>query len=109
MKNGIQKGDVLELTASAVVASGAGMLFGENLAIAVHDVASGAQGSFAMVGVFSLAAESADAWSKGDVLYWNDTNKTLTDVVGTNKKVGYAMDDKAALDLLAKVKLVEKV
>lgn len=37
----------------------------------------------------------SEAYAKGEVLYWNDTTKLLTNVVSTNKKIGVALEDVA--------------
>lgn len=73
--NYIQDGDVLTLTAPYQRNSGLGALVGSIFGVSLGTVASGATGEFAVEGVFSLAKTSAQAWSVGDRIYWDDTNK----------------------------------
>lgn len=47
-------------------------------------------------GIFTMAAKSADSWSDGDLLYWDDTNNELTTTAGSNTPAGLAVWDKAA-------------
>lgn len=73
--NFIQPGDVLTLTAPYDVASGAGALVGSIFGVATSAYASGDAGEFAVCGVWSLAKTSAQAWTVGQKVYWDNTNK----------------------------------
>lgn len=73
--NYIQDGEVLTLTAPYTVASGAGAQVGSIFGVATADVASGAEGEFATEGVFDLAKTSAQAWTVGQKIYWDNSNK----------------------------------
>lgn len=46
--------------------------------------------------VFEMDAKSADEWSDGDVLYWDASERELTDTAGSNVKAGLAVGDKAS-------------
>lgn len=98
MKNFVQTGDVIGVTAPANVAAGVGVLVGSVFGVAVNAALSGAKVEVATRGVFNLAKTAAEAWTEGAVLYWNDTTKALTTTASTNKRVGYAAAVQAAAD-----------
>ncbi len=75
MKNSVQCGKTLSLLAPYLVASGAGMLVGSIFAVAVCDAANGAAVEGEVEGVFDLAKTSAQAWTVGQKVYWDNTNK----------------------------------
>jgi predicted RecA/RadA family phage recombinase len=78
MNNYSQPGDVLTLTAPYDVASGQGALVGSIFGIATSTVASGAEGEFLVAGVVGgVNKTSAQAWTVGLKLYWDNSNKRL--------------------------------
>lgn len=91
MDNFLQKGCVLTLTAPYTVVAGAGTLVGSIFGVAANDTTSGAQGEYQTEGVFSLAKVSAQAWTQGALIYWDDTAKLCTTTVATNKLIGVAI------------------
>ena len=98
MKNEVQKGDVLDLTAPYDVVSGDGFLVGALFAVAVGDALTGAAVRGKTVGVFELKKTNAQAWAQGDKIYWDDANKecTTADGAGANELIGRAV--KAAVN-----------
>lgn len=90
MKNYVQKGDTLSLTAPYAVASGAGFKVGSIFAVASGPADSGAAVEGATVGVFDLAKTSAQAWTQGVAIYWDDTAKECTTTSSGNTKIGVA-------------------
>lgn len=78
MKNFIQPGDVVSVTAPADVASGVGVKVGVLFGIAVRDAASGTPIDIQTSGVVEIAKTSAQAWTEGVAIYWNDTQKVAT-------------------------------
>lgn len=95
-KNYIQEGDVLTYTAVAAVVSGAVVVIGKRIAIALGDIAAGETGSIAPAGVFSLPKLGTDAVGQGDLLYWDAANNRLTATAGGNTLAGFAAADAAA-------------
>jgi predicted RecA/RadA family phage recombinase len=95
LKNFIQPGGTVTLTAPSDVSSGAGLLVGSLFGVASGDAASGADVEAVTEGVFDLAKTSAQAWSQGDKVYWDDTNKECTAVAAGNVLIGVAMADAA--------------
>jgi len=90
MKNFVQKGETLNLTAPYNVNSGKGALIGSTIfGVAVKDYLSGATDcEFVIEGVFDMDKVSAQAWAVGDRIYWDDSAKLCTTVKSTNIKVG---------------------
>jgi len=84
MKNFIQDGKTVAVTAPYALTSGAGCLVGSLFGVAVADANSGAAAQITTEGVFSIKKTSALAIAQGDTVYWDDTakevNKTSTGV-----------------------------
>jgi len=89
-KNYIQEGNVLPHLAAAVIASGAVVLMGKRIGIAVGDMAIGETGSVSMEGVFTVAKLSTDVVGQGDLLYWDAANSRMTTTAGALTLAGYA-------------------
>ncbi len=91
MKNYIQCGERLSLAAPYDVASGAGFLVGSIFAVASTDAVSGDNVEGVVEGVFSLAKVSAQAWTAGAPIYWDNTAKNCTTTATSNKLIGVAV------------------
>lgn len=89
-KNYIQPGDVLELTAPYQRNAGQGALIGALFCIAMVDVANGARCSWATCDVWTLEKNSAEAWTEGQKIYWDNTNKRCTSTASGNTLIGVA-------------------
>lgn len=90
MRNYVQKGNTLTLAAPYAVLSGAGMLVGSIFGVAVNDAADGATVEADVVGVFDLKKTSAQAWTVGAKIYWDNTNKECTTTSSGNTLIGVA-------------------
>lgn len=90
MKNFVQPGEVITLTAPYAVASGAGMKVGSIFAVATTAADNGATVEGALTGVFTLPKVSAQAWTLGVALYWDDTAKLVTTTSTSNTLIGVA-------------------
>ena len=87
----VQNGDVLSVAAPAIVSGGSGALLATGVfGVAMRDLASAEVGPFAMVGVFSLAKNSAEAWTLLVKIYWDNTAKVCTIVATANTYIGNA-------------------
>lgn len=75
MNNYIQPGVVLTLAAPYDRTSGQGAQVGSLFGVAAGDVLSGADGQFQVEGVFTLAKTSAQAWTQGQKIFWDNSNK----------------------------------
>ncbi|OYZ15633.1 MAG: hypothetical protein B7Y35_06075 [Sphingomonadales bacterium 28-64-96] len=87
MKNIVQLGAILAMTASRLVTAGQGMLRGNTFGVALSDTASGAVGEFALNGVFTLP-KATGAISEGVLVYWDNTNFNVTTTASGNTKIG---------------------
>lgn len=88
MKNFHARGDALEFTAGADIASGDVVAVGNLIGIAAGDVANGGEGIMNLTGVYGVPKVGSQAWGIGDPVYWNGTAATKT--AGTNKFMGNA-------------------
>jgi predicted RecA/RadA family phage recombinase len=77
MKNFVQIGNTVRMTAPYTVVSGAGAKVGRLFGVATGDITSGAVGEFQVRGVVDIA-KAAGAWTEGAGVYWDDTNKVAT-------------------------------
>jgi predicted RecA/RadA family phage recombinase len=89
MKNFIQPGDVLDYTATADVASGAVVVMGARIGIAVADIATGETGAVRVKGVVELPKVTT-AIAQGTPIYWDSVNNRLTATATDNTLAGYA-------------------
>jgi predicted RecA/RadA family phage recombinase len=107
MKNFIQEGEYLDLTAPYAVSSGGGALVGITFGVAVTDVANGAVGSFATCGVFTMTkgTGASTGGAQGTAAYWNNSTKVITAVSSGNTKVGVFAATCADGDATCKVRL----
>lgn len=94
-KNYVQAGDVLELIAPYAVASGDGALVGSIFGVAIDAADDGEVGVFKVTGVFSLPKTSAQAWTVGAKVYWDNTAKVVTTVPTSNTLIGVAVETAA--------------
>ena len=93
MKNYVQKGENITVTAAAAATSGAGVLVGNLFGIAAGDAAIGEDLDVVTVGVFTMPKVATDAFTVGAPVYWDDAAKLVTtdDDTGNNPEVGLAV------------------
>lgn len=106
MKNFIQPGEVMEVTAGANIASGDVVAVGEMVGVAAHDIANGATGEVSLCGVY-LLAKAAGVWTQGQKLFWDKVAKAFVGVASADADVvaGYAFKAAANGDATGYVKL----
>jgi predicted RecA/RadA family phage recombinase len=107
MKNYIQPGGSITLTAPYDVTSGSCLKVGSIVGVAAGDALSGEEIETLLTGVFELAKAASQAWTVGAKIYWDDTNKVATTTVTSNTLIGVAVEAVAggAGDTLGKVRL----
>jgi len=105
MKNFVQNGDTIPLTAPYAVAAGAGALVGQLFGIAVNDVANAVVGEFSLTGVYDITALSTDTPAEGALVYWDNTNKRITTTSAGNSKVGTCVKTKLNGETTCRVRL----
>jgi predicted RecA/RadA family phage recombinase len=91
MKTFVQQGDVLEFTApTGGVVAGTGVKIGDILVIAAVTAAVGEKFNGVRTGVVEHAKVSAQAWTEGQQVNWDNTNKVFTTVTTGMFKAGVA-------------------
>ena len=107
MKNYVQKGETLTLTAPYAVTSGGGALVGSIFGVAATDVASGEEGEFQVEGVFDLVRQvgGSTGWTQGTLIYWDNTTKVITKTATSNKLIGVSVRAAADGDATGRVRL----
>jgi predicted RecA/RadA family phage recombinase len=91
MDNYVAPGEVLELTAPTDgVVSGTAYKIGSLVVVATVTKAETLKFSAIVKGVVQHAKVSAQAWTEGVKIYWDDTAKLFTTTVGSNTLVGVA-------------------
>lgn len=107
MKNYVQPGNTITLTAPYAVTSGDGLLVGSIFGIASADAALNDPVEAALTGVFDLTKAGSQAWTAGAKVYWDDTNKRTTSVATSNTLIGVATEAVAggAGDTIGRVRL----
>ena len=106
MKNFVQHGDMVTITASAAIKSGDLVRVNSLVGVAAQNGASGDKVEIKTAGVFDLAKTSAQAWSAGNPIYAVAATNVLTNVPGTgNYLVGVAVADAANPSAVGRVRL----
>jgi predicted RecA/RadA family phage recombinase len=88
--NFIQPGECLDLAAPYNRVSGEGALVGTIFGVATRDVASGDTIPFCVCGVWRLAKTAAQAWTVGQRIFWDDSNKRCDSDPTAGQLIGYA-------------------
>jgi len=106
MKNYAQPGEVHPFTAPAGgVTSGTAYLIGAVLVVALQSAAAGVKFSGMVTGVVDHAKVSAQAWTEGVKVYWDNAAKNLTTTSGGNTLVGVAAKAAANPSATGRVRL----
>jgi predicted RecA/RadA family phage recombinase len=93
MKNFVQEGDVITITApTGGTTSGVGVLIGALFGVATETVAAGVTTTIVVDGVVEIAKTSALAIAVGDRLFWDDTNKVVNKTATAQQHVGVAVE-----------------
>lgn len=91
MKNFVQPGDVVTLTAPVGgLQSGDGVLVGALFGVAAYDASEGAEVECRLVGVFDLPKASG-AIDEGEAVYWDDSAGNVTTTATDNTLIGAAI------------------
>jgi len=104
MKNYIQDGNILSLTAPAALSSSDGFLSGAIFGVAVKDAASGAKVDAVVEGVVELP-KAAGAINEGVLVYWDNTNSNVTTTSSGNTLIGKAVQAELSGASLVRVRL----
>ncbi|SFK37769.1 Predicted phage recombinase, RecA/RadA family [Pseudovibrio ascidiaceicola] len=91
MRNYIQDGVAITLTAPHDVSSGDGLQVGSLFGVVATNAASGEDVETVMQGVFELPKTDSEQVAQGEPLYWDEIEKRLTTTASDNLKVGAAV------------------
>ena len=107
MKNYVHPGNTITLTAPYAVTSGDGLLVGAIFGVAAGHAANAETIEASLVGVFDLKKVASQAWSAGDKIYWDNTNKEASKTATGNVLIGVATEAVAggAADVIGRVRL----
>ncbi len=108
MKNFVSPGNVLTLTApTGGAVGGLPVLVGSMVGVAAHDAAQGEEVEVHVGGgVFDLAKVSAQAWTAGAPIYWDNSGKVCTSTASTHKQIGFAAEAAANPSATGRVRLI---
>lgn len=108
MKNFLQPGDNVAGIAPTDLKSGDGFLDGAEFAIASNAAAQGEAVIGVTTGVFALP-KAAVAITRKTVAYWDNAARVVTNVAGSNTKIGIFRDGALAGDATVAVKLISAI
>lgn len=90
-RNFIGEGEAVDAIAPYDVAAGAGCLIGSLFCVALNSYKAGEQGVFGACGMWELKKTNAQAWTAFQKIYWDNTAKETTNVVGANTLIGVSV------------------
>lgn len=90
MKNYVQRGEAVTVTAPANVVSGQGVLVGALFGVALVDALSGANVDIQVEGVVTLP-KATGAINEGVRVFWDNTAGNVTTTATSNFCIGYAV------------------
>jgi len=105
MKNFIQDGNIVTVTAPYNVTSGQGVQVGGIIGVAANDALQGTPVEILRQGIFALGAVTADTLAIGDKAYWDNTARRITKTATNNTLVGAAAGPKSGTETSATVLL----
>lgn len=82
------------------------LLNGSRVGLAMNTALISTVNIFVVGGLIEYKAETGVAWTAGDALYWDDTNKQFTKTSSGNTKCAIAYEDKASAAALGSVRLI---
>lgn len=104
-KNFIQPGKTVTLNAPYARESGEGALKDSIFGVSLGKVAVSVDGEFGVTGVWDIAKTSAQAWTQGQRIHWDDTNKRCDSDATLGPLIGVASEAAANPSSTGKVRL----
>ena len=103
----VQRGDAVDYTPDADVASGDVVVQGDLVGVAKLDIKADKLGALAVSGVFDFPKDtgSSSAISAGAKVYWDAVNEVATTTEGSNKLIGKAIADAGDDDETVRVRM----
>lgn len=90
MRNYVQEGRYITVAAPYALTSGQGALVGVLFGVAAMDAALNASVELSTEGVYTLAKETGQAWTLGQAIFWDNTNRRATTTSSGNTRIGAA-------------------
>ena len=106
MKNYVQPGNTITITAAGNITSGQLVVSGFLVGVANADAATGEQVELDINGVFELPKVSGDSFAVGNRLYWNGSALTNAAGTGSRAMVGIATEAAGAGVLVARCAVI---
>lgn len=103
MTTKVDNGLSIDFTAAAAIASGAPVLLGAIVGLAVTSYNIGDSATAWLTGKHLVNKNVAEAWTLGAKLYWDNTNLVFTVTVGSNTFAGYAATAQANGDTTGEI------
>ena len=103
MKNFVQQGNVMTVTADAEVTSGDVVVAGKLVGVAGISALPGGETEVALTGVYDVPKATGSAWTAGAVVYWDGAAAT-TAATG-NDAMGHAFAEAASAAAVGRVRL----
>jgi predicted RecA/RadA family phage recombinase len=91
MRNYVQPGVSITVTATAAASSGDGVKIGNLFGIASGNAAIGDKLVLTTEGVFDMPKPSTNTFDVGALAYWDDTAKLVTSTASGNTRIGLAV------------------
>ena len=107
MKNYVQPGHTITITAPYPLSSGDGLIVGSIFGVSTRDAANSEAVEAALIGVFDLKKSPSQAWSVGDKIYWDNNAKEATKTPTGNILIGAAVEPamSGASEIIGRVRL----
>lgn len=93
------------IAGSGGVVAGGFYIVGAAFGVAAVSAAENEEYTLTLGGVFELAKTSAQAWTLGAAIYWDNTNSVMTTTSSGNTKVGVAAAAAANPSAIGRVRL----
>ncbi len=91
MKNFVQPGEVITVTAPYALTAGQGALVGGLFGVAQAAAGNGTPVELDTRGVFDITKVGSQAWTEGALIYWDNANRRATNSASGNTLIGVAV------------------
>jgi predicted RecA/RadA family phage recombinase len=99
------EGGVIDYTPGGALAAGEVVPFTGFVGISKRATAAGELTALAIQGVFKVTKQTGVAWTRGDVIYWDNAANQANKTAGGNTRMGVTTQDAASGDTVGYVKI----
>ena len=100
-----QDGERIDIVQSGDIDSGDIVVIGELIGVQTNQIKKDEKGSVAVSGVFQVVKKSADTFTAGQKVYWDNTLKQATSTASGNTLMGLTVAQAGASDSNVLVKI----